>query len=138
MSAIGEALAVDPTRSPCAGATLARLLQPAILTILAGEALHGYQIVKRAAKMEVFGGERPDPTGVYRALRIMERRGLVISAWRLSLSGPARRSYRLTNRGGKCLDRWIDTLDRYRQAIGDLVASARKLSGRIGKRTIGR
>ena len=48
---------IDLTRlrrkCPCTGRTLAKLVHPAILTILAGGPLHGYRIVEYMAKMPV-------------------------------------------------------------------------------------
>jgi len=122
---------------PCTGQTLAKLVHPAILTILAGGPLHGYRIVEYVAKTPVLDGNRPNPTGVYRVLRALEQGGYVVSAWDLSDRGPARRSYRLTPAGRQCLDRWIETLDRYRRAIGKLLSTARQASaaGKKGSRS---
>lgn len=111
---------------PCAGVTLDRLVQPAIVTILARGPLHGYRIVQRIAELE---GHRPDPTGVYRSLRAMEKRGLVVSAWDTSATGPAKRSSVLTEAGEQCLARWIEALRRHRRAIGRLLVDARRASG---------
>jgi PadR family transcriptional regulator PadR len=112
----------DLEECPCSGATLARLIQPAIMSLLAGGSLHGYRIVQRLAKTPLLGGSRPDPTGVYRMLRIMEKRGLVVSSWDLSDTGPAKRLYRLTPEGRRCLGRWVETLTNYHRAIGKLLA----------------
>jgi DNA-binding PadR family transcriptional regulator len=61
-------------------------------------------------------------------LRIMEKRGLVVSSWDLSDSGPAKRLYRLTLEGRQCLSRWVKTLAVYHRAIGGLLAAARQAS----------
>jgi len=120
--------AAGPEACPCEGATLARLIQPAVLTALAGGARHGYRIVASLAAAPVMAGSRPDPTGVYRVLRSMERRGLVVGVWDLSDTGPARRRYRLTPAGRRCLGRWVATLAEYHRAIRGLLAAARKAS----------
>jgi len=125
---------VDWDECPCSGATLARLIQPAIMTLLAGGPLHGYRIVQRLAKTPLLGGDRPDPTGVYRMLRLMEKRGFVVSSWSLSGSGPAKRLYRLTPEGRQCLGRWVKTLTDYHRAIEGLLTAARQASaGRTGQ-----
>jgi DNA-binding PadR family transcriptional regulator len=124
---------VEPDECPCSGATLARLIQPAIMTLLADSAIHGYRIVQRLAKTPTLGGGRPDPTGVYRLLRLMQARGLVVSSWDLSDSGPAKRLYRLTPEGRRCLGRWVKTLAAYRRAIGGLLSAARKASAARGQ-----
>ncbi len=121
----------DLDECPCSGATLAKFVQPAIMTILAGGPLHGYRIVERAAETPLLGGSRPDPTGVYRVLHVMEERGLVVSAWDLSASGPAKKSYQLTGQGKACLHRWIETLEGYRLSLGKLLAAARRAAARM-------
>jgi DNA-binding PadR family transcriptional regulator len=126
MSASNRPKAIDPSACPCAGATLGRLIQPAIMAVLAGGALHGYRIVQRLSKTPGLDGGCPDPTGVHRMLRGMEKRGLVVSSWGLSDSGPAKRRYRLTPAGHRCLGRWVETLAAYRRSIGRLLSVARK------------
>jgi DNA-binding PadR family transcriptional regulator len=115
---------------PCSGRTLGKLTQPAILTVLAQGPVHGYRIVERVAGMALFHGERPDTTGVYRLLKTMEDRGVVVSAWDLSDSGPARRTYRLTAAGRACLRLWVTTLSGYQKAIGELLKAARGAAGK--------
>jgi DNA-binding PadR family transcriptional regulator len=114
---------------PCAGATLDKLVQPALLSVLAEGDLHGYRIAQRIADMAPFRGERPDASGLYRALRAMEARGLVEASWDVSRRGPAKRLYRLPAAGRECLSRWIDTLERHRDALGELLAAARRAAG---------
>ena len=141
MSTRGRAPTERRDACPCAGTTLARLIQPAVLTVLAGGARHGYRVVERLAAAPVMAGSRPDPTGVYRVLRSMERRGLVVGAWDFSDSGPARRRYRLTPAGRRCLGRWVATLAEYHRAIRGLLAAARKASAapaRLAKRREGK
>ena len=116
---------------PCSGANLSRLLQPAIMTILAKEGLHGYAVAERLADAPTLAGNRPDPTGVYRALTTMEERGFVTSSWDTSERGPAKKIYELTPAGHKCLARWISSLSEYHRAIGDLLTNAKKASARL-------
>ena len=115
---------------PCSGANLSPLLRPAIMTILAGKGLHGYAIVERLAETPVLAGTRPDPTGVYRALRTMEERGFVTSSWDTSERGPAKKVYKLMPSGHKCLERWVSSLSDYHRAVGELLRNARKACGR--------
>jgi len=112
--------AVPSECCPCQGATLDKLLQPAILALLAPGPLHGYVILQRIASVPGFGGEHPDATGIYRHLRSMERRRLLNSSWDLSPTGPAKRKYRLTASGRKCIASWVCTLRAYRASIRKL------------------
>jgi len=113
---------------PCSGTNLSRLLQPAIMTILAEKSLHGYAIVERLAQTPLLGGDRPDPTGVYRALSGMEERGFVTASWDTSERGPAKKMYELTPGGHGCLARWTSSLAEYHRAIGALIEKAREAS----------
>jgi len=118
---------------PCVGATLDKLLQPAILTVLARAELHGYRIAEQVAQMPLFHGQKPDVSGVYRILRSMEARGLVEANWDVSERGPARRLYTLTPDGQECLSRWTVTLASYQEAIGRLLVMAKGASREAGE-----
>jgi len=96
------------------------------MMILTEGPLHGYRIVQEAARTPVLAGSPPDRTGVYRVLRGLEKRGFVVSSWDLSERGPARKCYRLTPEGRKCLARWVETLEDYHRAIGKLLTAARR------------
>ena len=115
---------MNQDKCPCTGNNLDKLIQPMILTILSQEDLYGYLIVQEIAEKPMFNGQKPDGTGVYRSLKLLEKRGLVSSEWSLSDSGPAKRFYKLTAAGSACLLRWIASLEAYRQAIGALLDEA--------------
>lgn len=104
------------------GKSLSRLSQPTILAILAKSEtpLHGYIIVQLAADSPMFGGKKPDATGVYRALKRMEESGYVSSEWDTPEEGAAKRMFSLTEKGTKCLRRWIDALACYELTIEEL------------------
>jgi poly-beta-hydroxybutyrate-responsive repressor len=112
----------DYTECACMGKNLNRLMQPAILSVLniSDEEMHGYVIVQALAKSPMFGGTKPDATGVYRTLKQMETDGLVTSQWDTSKQGPAKKRYTITEKGITCLGRWVDTLACYQAAIGEL------------------
>jgi len=122
---------------PCAGATLDKLVRPAVLTVLAQGPLHGYRIVERMADLRIWRGRKPDATGVYRALRAMEGRGLVRSAWDAPEAGPAKRLFALTADGRRCMALWVATLDDYRDGIAEIVMHLRD-AARSGPRRSGR
>lgn len=116
---------------PCSGATLNKLVQPALLATLARGPIYGYRIAEELARLTIVKGERPDTTGLYRTLRAMERRGLVVSKWAQSKVGPDRRLYRLTPAGTACLERWVQTLLDYHRGIADLLAKTRAACVRL-------
>lgn len=112
----------------CSGKSLDRMLRPAVLTILCDQrqGLHGYAIVKELQLFKFFQHQSPDYTGLYRLLKRMETEGLLSSKDSDSPEGPSKRIYRLTNRGRKCLSRWLDSLIEYQEMLEDLLVRARK------------
>ena len=114
----------DEDMKECAelGKSLNRLSQPTILTLLAcsDKPLHGYVIVQQAAESPMFGGKKPDATGIYRALKRMEEGGLVSSVWDTPEEGSAKRLFTLTDKGYRCLRRWIDALACYELTLEEL------------------
>jgi len=106
---------------PCSGKTLARLVQPAVMAVLAAEPIHGYLLLQRLSGMRIFCGQRPDPTGVYRVLKAMEQEGLVTSNVEATDNRPAKRCFALTPSGRQCLARWGETLQDYEESISDLL-----------------
>jgi len=115
---------------PCAGGTLDKLIQPAILIVLSEGPLHGYALAERLSQMPMLGGHKPDGSGVYRFLKTMESKGLVTSSWDTSQSGPAKRAYQMTEAGNCCLGRWITTLEEYRDGVNYLLRAARRATGK--------
>ena len=107
----------------CAGKSLPKLLRPAVLSVLAKGASHGYAVIEELRRLGVCGERVPDHTGVYRVLQAMETEGLVASGWEHPRSGPAKRIYRLTPRGGTCLKKWKGTLEGYQRTIDMLLRS---------------
>jgi poly-beta-hydroxybutyrate-responsive repressor len=92
-----------------------RFAEPALLLLLTERPMHGYELIERLP--ELTGGERVDVGNLYRILRALEGEGIVESAWRADLPGPAKRTYTLTEAGRRLLDRWVEAL---RQARGDI------------------
>lgn len=126
MSNTGDHLTLDLDSCPCGGGTLDKLLQPAVLALLGEGPLHGYKLAERLGEMPICGGRKPDLSGIYRSLKWMEQKGLVVSSWDLSESGPARKLFRITPAGQQCLAHWVDTLEQYRKHINVLLKTVRK------------
>lgn len=97
---------------PCEGKSLDRFVHPVALAVLAchPDGLHGYVLARRMAPII---GASPDSTGLYRLLRLMEASGYLASSLTKQSSGPARRIYRITERGKDCLSIWQRTLRDY-------------------------
>lgn len=101
-------------------------LRPCLLLLLREQPAHGYDLLER---LQPLGLRGDDAGGLYRALRALERDGLVRSAWEPSASGPDRRTYQITRRGmeelhrlSKQLHEGRQTLDRFLSRYGEFVA----------------
>ena len=101
-----SAVPTHTTEEPQGG--LPRNYLRATLLLLIGEApAHGYDLLEQVAQL---GLGKVDPGGLYRALRVMERDGLVSSSWEHSTAGPARRTYDLLPDGVDWLHAWAGAL----------------------------
>jgi poly-beta-hydroxybutyrate-responsive repressor len=89
-------------------------LQPCLLLLLRERPDHGYELANRLRPMHDGAG---DPGGVYRALRGLEKLGLVRSEWQTSATGPARRIYHVTGEGAAVLDGQARGLESVHDAI---------------------
>jgi DNA-binding PadR family transcriptional regulator len=113
-------------KCPCIGATLDKLVQPAMLAILAKGPLHGYELAKKVGDIPHFIDEAPDVSGVYRMLKTLEARGMVTSGWDISKGERPKRLFTITNEGRQCLAHWNDTLRNYHKSIGSLLKTTQK------------
>ncbi len=89
-------------------------LRPCLLLLLREQPGHGYDLLER---LQGLGFTRHDPGGLYRALRALEREGLVRSGWETSQSGPDRRIYQLTRAGMEELHRRSKALRHARRQL---------------------
>lgn len=94
-------------------------MRPCLLLLLREQPGHGYDLLERLAPL---GFGREDPGRLYRALRALEREGLVRSAWEPSTAGPDRRLYELTRAGMEELHGAVGELARTRELIGVFVS----------------
>lgn len=89
-------------------------IQPCLLLLLRECPDHGYELAARLRTMHDVDG---DAGGVYRALRGLERQGLVRSQWQASDVGPARRTYSITREGIASLDARAQDLAHVHEAL---------------------
>ncbi len=117
-------MALDFSACACTGRSLARLVRPAALAVLAQGPTHGYIISERLKAMMPVADQGPDHSGVYRTLKLMEKEGLLTSHVEAREIGPMRRRYTLTAKGKACLARWVETLKVHRRSIDAVIALA--------------
>ncbi|TQN42564.1 poly-beta-hydroxybutyrate-responsive repressor [Blastococcus colisei] len=89
-------------------------LRPCLLLLLAEGTSHGYELLEQVAAL---GLDRVDPGGLYRSLRAMDEEGLVRSTWQPSTTGPARRTYELTDEGREWLHAVAGSLAEFARSL---------------------
>jgi DNA-binding PadR family transcriptional regulator len=114
------------SQCPCVGATLDKLIQPAMLAILTQGPLHGYELTRQIGAIPHFLEAAPDISGVYRMLKALETRGMVTSDWDIPQDGRPKRVFSITDDGVQCLKNWNDTLQNYHKVIGSLLKTTQK------------
>lgn len=106
----------------CEGGNLTRFIQPLVLSMLAAGPDHGYSLVRRIGKTELWKNNDPDTTGVYRSLREMERKGLIVSRdVAESKAAAGKKVYEITDHGRECMRNWVGTLKEYRHGINEVI-----------------
>jgi poly-beta-hydroxybutyrate-responsive repressor len=99
-------------------ARVERFIEPALLLLLKSGRAHGYEIQER---LGAAGDTGLDLGNLYRILRGLEEEGVVTSTWREDLPGPLRRSYELTEAGGRLLARWAEALRENQEVISSFL-----------------
>jgi PadR family transcriptional regulator, regulatory protein PadR len=94
------------------------MLTAHLLAMLKDLSAYGYELVQR---LNAAGFGTYNTGTVYRALRQMERLGLVSSSWDTSAAGPARRIYSLTALGTVFLGNWLALLETHRRLLGQFM-----------------
>lgn len=105
-----------PTRELLTGST-----ETLLLSLLAGEPMYGYQIVKELERRS--GGYFRFKEGtLYPALHRLEREGLLEGRWQESPRGLPRRYYSLTTQGRQVLASRQEEWARFAQAMNLVVS----------------
>ena len=89
-------------------------MTPVILLLLREWSSYGYDLMER---MATFGFAAMNPGSLYRALRQLEKDGMVSSTWDTSGQGPARRMYSITEAGEAYLGLWASGSEHYRNMM---------------------
>jgi DNA-binding PadR family transcriptional regulator len=75
---------------------------------------------------------------LYRVLHRLEVNGNVTSEWDMENGGPARRVYRLSEKGEAHLDEWATVLDHVSRSMARFVRAAKKTPPTATARRAGR
>ena len=117
----------EPSKCACQGGTMTRFVQPIILFSLAETPDHGYDLLQKIARTDLWKDSAPDAAGVYRVLRDMEKRELIRSHIDPdSRAGMGKRVFEITETGRACMSNWVDTLEQYRRGIDQVIVHLRE------------
>lgn len=117
---------IETKKCACKGGNLDRFIQPIILLILIDGPDTGYGIFKRVGEFSMFREEKPDATGIYRYLRLMEKRELLEQFDFKEGANKYKKKYRITESGKECLGNWKETLTGYAASVLELAECIRK------------
>ncbi|MEX2659529.1 MAG: PadR family transcriptional regulator [Acidimicrobiales bacterium] len=119
---VTEEVPEEVTTTPTSETVLAGLprvyVRPCLLLLLAEGESHGYDLLDQVHSL---GLTAVDAGGLYRALRGMERDGLLTSWWEPSHTGPARRTYQVTDLGVEALHAEMQSAVATHQLLGELL-----------------
>lgn len=99
-------------------------LHACLLLLIAESPTHGYDLLERLAEL---GLTSVDSGAVYRALRALNRDGLLDSWWEESGPGPVRRRYRLSDAGAASLGAWAGTVGASASSLNSFLSRHRQL-----------
>jgi len=109
----------------CAMGNLYRFVEPVVLLLLRKKGRsYGYDLAGDVAEHALTDAEI-DRAALYRTLRQLELNGNVVSGWETDGRGPARRVYRLTSKGEKHLEEWVEVLGHVSKSMTRFVRQAR-------------
>ena len=91
-----------------------------ILAVLSEKPNHGYAIA-RDIESRSQNALQTGEGALYPALRTLERTGQVVSRWEMQESGPARRTYQLTDEGRKKLAAQILAWRQFSEAVETVI-----------------
>ncbi len=103
-----------------------RFIEPRLLFLIKKGPSYGYVLQERIGQLP-FPGPVPDSAAVYRALRDLEKRGLVRSQWESGEAGPAKRVYYITEAGEERLELWVTALKERIGMLRRFIAMCEKI-----------
>ncbi len=107
-----------------------RFLRPFLLLLLREQEGHGYELIDRMREMGLEYSIQ-DAGYVYRTLRSMEAKGLIISKWDTANSGPAKRVYAITPEGVGLLHEWAQTLENLKVSLEAFLEVYERMEGKL-------
>ncbi|AEH50332.1 PadR family transcriptional regulator [Pseudothermotoga thermarum] len=101
------------------------VLKAAILAVVKNNPSHGYSLLSDLQELG-FDISKYHPSVIYRILRNLEAEGLLESEWQTFKAGPARRVYKITQKGELFLKQWAENSKHYIVFLQKLVEFVQK------------
>lgn len=105
-------------------------LQAWVLLLLRNWQAHGYALLSALANA---GFPDLNHSVLYRELRALEEKGFLSSFWDTAKSGPARRTYVLTEAGERVLGAWAKDIEQYQRQFSKFLGDYFKAWGAFSK-----
>lgn len=105
--------------------SLDKMIQPGLLLLVYKKPSHGYELIQNFNHLKP--AEEVEPGTIYRNLRRMEKNGLLKSSWQTSDSGPARRLYKITEKGIEALSQAALKIEQQKQQLEHFLALYKEL-----------
>lgn len=118
----------EGTRPRDPSGTIGRNIEPFLLFELLLAPSYGYDLIRRLSE-NGFRRASAEPGVVYKVLRALEDSGSICSEWSTQESGPARRYYKITEKGQDLLRHRVRQLKRYVDRVEQLLAGFSAFTG---------
>ena len=100
----------------CPSGKMTRFVEPCLLFFLSQNSSYGYELMEQLNNFG-FQKAKPDPAMVYRTLRHLEKEKCVLSKWDTKGTGPAKRTYEITQKGLALLHAWAEGIVIRKQVL---------------------
>lgn len=90
------------------------VLDMCLMSIINDEASYGYEMVKKLSER---GLDLASEGSIYPVLSRLQKQGLIEGYLVQSSEGPARKYYRMSERGRKTLAQWLDAWHEFRDSV---------------------
>ncbi len=97
------------------------VLEMCLMSIIGEEASYGYEMVRKLSER---GLDLASEGSIYPLLSRLQRQGMIEGYLVQSSEGPARKYYRMSEKGEETLSRWLDEWSGFRDSVDAVLNGA--------------